>query len=264
MAIITYPLNNIQYEAGDAETYLSTRTSGIFASKEHFEASIRGNRYIDISSGLAWIKNDDFKGKSVISNETVTVTLDTADADLPRIDRIVLRFDATQNASSIIALKGTPSSVPAPVERSTTPSLYDLVLYDILIPASSVAITASDITDQRDNEELCGLMVDGVTKFKDAISYTVKTTIGTTWETATANTSITNVYCRYYQLIHLNTVKADSNIMYSLASDATLEQRQAAEDARLFVVDQWDRGFVIACAGSKPKISIPIIVTIFA
>lgn len=265
MAIITYPLNNIQYEAGDAETYLCTRTSGVFASDEHFKLSIKGNRLIDIAPGLAWIKNDDFKGKSVISNETVTLSIDTADAGLPRIDRVVLRFDATQNASMFMVLKGAPASVPVPVTRTTTPSLYDLVLYDILVPASSAEITTAHITDQRENEELCGLMVDGVTKFKDAISYTVKTTVSSNnWTAATSSTTPKSSQCKYFQKIGLDKVTENANIMYSLAPDISLNERFAAEDARLFVVSQTYHSFTIACANDKPTISIPIIVTVFA
>ena len=34
MAIITYPLNNIEYTAEDAELYHATRTSGVFANDD--------------------------------------------------------------------------------------------------------------------------------------------------------------------------------------------------------------------------------------
>ena len=34
MAIVTYPLNGITYNAEDAETYLSTRISGIYAADD--------------------------------------------------------------------------------------------------------------------------------------------------------------------------------------------------------------------------------------
>nr|DAG75024.1 MAG TPA: hypothetical protein [Caudoviricetes sp.] len=34
MAIITYPLNNIEYTAADAEIYNCTRTSGVYANTD--------------------------------------------------------------------------------------------------------------------------------------------------------------------------------------------------------------------------------------
>lgn len=39
MAIITYPLNDVEYTAEDAETYLCTRTSGVYAA-ESFPATL--------------------------------------------------------------------------------------------------------------------------------------------------------------------------------------------------------------------------------
>ena len=51
MSIITYPLDIIEYEAKDAETYLCSRTSGVFASTGHFDASITGAREVRISRG---------------------------------------------------------------------------------------------------------------------------------------------------------------------------------------------------------------------
>ena len=42
MAIITYPLNNIEYTAEDAELYHATRTSGVFANDD-FPITVSGD-----------------------------------------------------------------------------------------------------------------------------------------------------------------------------------------------------------------------------
>ena len=68
MAIITYPLNDVDYTAEDAETYLCTRTSGVYAA-ESFPATVTEARKITIGTGMAWINNGTFKGKSVVSTE---------------------------------------------------------------------------------------------------------------------------------------------------------------------------------------------------
>ena len=111
MAIITYPLNDVDYTAEDAETYLCTRTSGVYAA-ESFPATVTEARKITIGTGMAWINNGTFKGKSVVSTENVSVAIPIADGALPRIDRIVLRFTKSTNESTFEVKTGTPASSP--------------------------------------------------------------------------------------------------------------------------------------------------------
>ena len=163
MSIITYPLDIIEYEAKDAETYLCSRTSGVFASTGHFDASITGAREVTISSGLAWIKNADFKGKSVLNDAAVPISIPNADGVLDRVDRIVLQFSKTANATSIVLKSGTPSAAAVAPAIVQTETVYELGLYTVSVPAGSTTILASHVTDTRMDETVCGLMRDGVT-----------------------------------------------------------------------------------------------------
>lgn len=163
MSIITYPLDIIEYEAKDAETYLCSRTSGVFASTGHFDASITGAREVTISSGLAWIKNADFKGKSVLNDAAVPISIPIADGVLDRVDRIVLQFSKTANATSIVLKSGTPSAAAVAPAIVQTETVYELGLYTVSVPAGSTTILASHVTDTRMDETVCGLMRDGVT-----------------------------------------------------------------------------------------------------
>ena len=76
----------------------------------------------------------------------------------------MLQFSKAANNTQLIIKQGTPASSPEAPARSATGSLYELVLYDISVRAGSSEITDSDITDQRGNPALCGLMTDGVTR----------------------------------------------------------------------------------------------------
>ena len=163
MSIITYPLDIIEYEAKDAETYLCSRTSGVFASTGHFDASITGAREVTISSGLAWTKNADFKGKSVLNDTAVPISIPIADGVLDRVDRIVLQFSKTANATSIVLKSGTPSAAAVAPAIVQTETVYELGLYTVSVPAGSTTILASHVTDTRMDETVCGLMRDGVT-----------------------------------------------------------------------------------------------------
>jgi hypothetical protein len=184
MAIITYPLNSKTYQASDSELYACTRTSGVFAGTGHFDVTITGDRTIQIGTGIAWIKNDVFTGKVVGVTDEITLTIDAADSVLDRIDRVVLRFDRAANETSLVVKKGTPGSSPSASDRSATSALYELVLYDVAVGHGTTSITAADITDQRLDESLCGLMRDGVTGLPTATLQAQVTALLATLQTA--------------------------------------------------------------------------------
>lgn len=162
MAIITYPLNGITYDATDAETYLSTRTSGVFDSDESFPLSVVGGRSVSIGKGQAWIKNEEFSGKSVCNNAAVMLTFDLADGSLNRYDRVVLRFSKVNSRSELAIVKGQNASTPTPPTITRTAEVFELGLYLIYFPAGSTTISLSDVTDTRSDPTVCGRMGDGV------------------------------------------------------------------------------------------------------
>lgn len=163
MSIITYPLDGVTYSAEDVATYLCTRTSGVYAKDSNFAASITGTRQITIAPGLAWMNYDDFKGVSVCSRENTVLTVPDADNTLNRVDRIVLQFDAASNITAIRLKTGTPAVAAQPPAILQNHSQYELGLCTISVPAGSAAISAADVTDTRADEDVCGVMRDGVT-----------------------------------------------------------------------------------------------------
>lgn len=193
MAIITYPLNGIEYDASDAETYLCTRSSGVFSADEHFKASITDDREVTISTGLAWINNDAFAGKSVANTAPVAVSIPVSDGALDRIDRIVLRFDKAANASTIALIQGTPASAPVAPAVTQASTLYELGLYTVLVPAASTVVLASHITDTRADETVCGLMSDAVSKISTTKIVGPKYTISLEPDTADKAASVIRI-----------------------------------------------------------------------
>lgn len=163
--IVTYPLGGITYDAEDAAAYFSTRTSGVFSTEEDFAVTVAedGGTAVTVGAGQAWMHVSRFTGQSVTLREAQTLTLPLADSALPRIDRVVLRYDATSRSTSLQVLQGTPSSEPAAPAISHTEMVYDLCLAEVSRPAGQTALTAANLTDTRTDEALCGLMRDGVT-----------------------------------------------------------------------------------------------------
>ena len=162
--IITYPENGIQYYADDASGYLATRLSGVYSADEDFAVTANGDLTVTVSAGQAWVRPARFRGRSIIMEQPETVTLTAADAVRSRIDRLVLRYDAAARKTSLTVLTGTPDSAsPTAPEITRTALVYDLCLAEIRRPAGSTEITAADITDTRADEDVCGVMRDGVT-----------------------------------------------------------------------------------------------------
>ena len=163
MSIITYPLNGVTYDAEDVSTYLCTRTSGVYAKNTNYAVSVTGPRQITVAPGLAWINYDDFKGVSACSREAVNLIVPDADSTLPRIDRVVLQFDTAANLTAVKLKPGTPAAAPEPPAILQNHNQYELGLCTVSVPAGSSVVTAADITDTRADEDVCGVMRDGVT-----------------------------------------------------------------------------------------------------
>lgn len=162
--IITYPENGITYDADDASGYLATRQSGVYSAEEDFAVSISGELSLTVSAGQAWVRPSRFKGRSIIMEQPTTLALTAADPVRTRIDRVVLRYDAAARKTSLQVLEGTPDSAsPTAPAITRTALVYDLCLAEITRPANSTAITAANLTDTRADEDICGVMRDGVT-----------------------------------------------------------------------------------------------------
>ena len=118
---------------------------------------------VSVSPGLAWLKWSDYWGTAALQEQALTLALDTADGALKRIDAIVCRLDKVNNRAEIVVKKGAPSSAPIVVPPVRDANYDELYIATVLIGAGVISISASAITDQRLNEEYCGLMRDGVT-----------------------------------------------------------------------------------------------------
>lgn len=188
--VTTYPLDGITYDAADAAGYNSARTSGVYSAEEDYTVTPGGGYTVKVSGGRAWVHPAKYVGYSIIKQEPDTLTLPLADAQRPRIDRVVLRYDAAARKSYLLVLEGTPASTPTAPAISRTNLLYDLCLAQITRPAGSTAITAGNITDTRLDESLCGVMSDSVTRIPtDQLLKAAQARINALEETATNSAS---------------------------------------------------------------------------
>ena len=161
--IVLYPANDCDFDAADVAAYLAGLTSGVFSGAEDFPVTAAGGLTVTVGAGRGWVHPSRFTGYSITKREADTLTMPLADPSLPRIDRIVMRYDAGARAASLHVLQGTASSTPTAPAISRTELIYDLCLAEITRPAGSTAVTTGQITDTRLDEKLCGIVRDGVT-----------------------------------------------------------------------------------------------------
>lgn len=161
--IVLYPANGYDFDAADVAAYLAGLTSGVFSGAEDFPVTAAGGLKVTVGAGRGWVHPSRFTGYSITKREADTLTMPLADPSLPRIDRIVMRYDAGARAASLHVLQGTASRTPTAPAISRTELIYDLCLAEITRPAGSTSISTGQITDTRLDEALCGLVRDGVT-----------------------------------------------------------------------------------------------------
>ena len=168
--MICFPLDNTLYEAKEMGAYLCTRTRGVFSADDNLKVSPgQSGLSVTVLPGIVWHKWSQFWGVAAVQEKALTLTLDAADGALKRIDAIVSRLDKVNNRAELAVKKGAFSSAPivaAPVRDESADEVY---LATVLVEAGAVSIRAADITDQRLNEEYCGLMRDGVTGIPTAM-----------------------------------------------------------------------------------------------
>lgn len=186
--IVLYPANGYDFDAADVAAYLAGLISGVFSGDEDFPVTAAGGLKVTVGAGRGWVHPSRFTGYSITKREADTLTMPLADPSLPRIDRIVMRYDAGARAASLQVLQGTASSTPTAPAISRTELIYDLCLAEITRPAGSTAVTTGQITDTRLDEKLCGIVRDGVTGIPtDELLAAAKERIGELEEKATTS-----------------------------------------------------------------------------
>lgn len=150
--------------------WLHGRTSGVFGTDNNLAVTSAGGMVVNVSDGIGWLANDKADG-TVFWNDAkeedgseMQLDIPLADAVLPRIDRVVVSWDTVDYAVEprIEVLKGTPASTPVAPELTNNSLLRQISLAQISVAAASSKITAGDITDERLDNSVCGLVTDWI------------------------------------------------------------------------------------------------------
>ncbi len=162
MAEKSFPLENTMYTAEDAQLWFATRTSGVYAGT-HLPVTAAGAMDVTVGMGLAWLHYAMFAGVVYGNTDNRTLTVEMSDAQYDRIDRVCVRLEMLNNLCYLYIKKGTAANTPIPPALQRDNVAYEISVAQIYVGVGGTGINAGDITDERLDADVCGLMSDGVT-----------------------------------------------------------------------------------------------------
>lgn len=174
---------------------------------------------IEVKAGRGFINGYAFKQ----DNDKI-FTLATANGMLPRIDRVVLRWDLAGRQMLVDVLTGTPSASPKAPALTRTTEVYELGLADIYVGTGVIEVLIANITDTRYNPELCGIVTGAI----EQMDFTALTTQFDAWYSAYKSQVLTE-YNNYASAV--NNAISKSQTATTAANKATEAATDAAEAA---------------------------------
>ena len=185
--------NDNSYYADDfAEYFRMFLTNGVWSLGDNLKVSPGNGVSVTVNYGAAmirgygyWLKED--------GGDMKQMNLSTG-LSQPRIDRVVLRLDTALQTRRIVlaVLAGEPAAEPVAPGLTRSGNIYELSLAQVRIGANALSVSAADITDERGDAELCGIVEPkAVTTY---LNQGVKTTDSPVFEKVTANIVVGAVY----------------------------------------------------------------------
>ena len=169
--IKNFPNNVDEYIGAESVMkWLHGRTSGVFGADGNLSVTANGDMSVNVSDGVGWLANSSADG-TVFWNDTkqetgseLNLPFSLADAVNPRIDRVVVTWDTVDYAvkPSIEVLQGTAASSPVAPTLTNNTLKRQISLARVYIAAASSKITGDNITDERLDSSVCGIVTDWV------------------------------------------------------------------------------------------------------
>ena len=170
--IKSFPNNQDVYVGAEwVMKWLHGRTSGVFGAESNLATSaVTDSMSVEVSDGVGWLSNAKRDGivfwndNEQTSGSKLRLTHDVADGALDRIDRIVVTWATTNYVAlpTISILKGTASSNPVAPSLTNNNIQRQISIARVNIPAGTVSLSPSMITDERLDPEVCGIVTETI------------------------------------------------------------------------------------------------------
>lgn len=126
-----------------AQNWIQTGVFYDWANKLEVYADSTGMQ-VKVRTGAAWIMGHFYE-----NDAEVTLSIATSNPTNPRIDRVVLRLDWTNNTIDLAVLTGTPAASPTPPSVTQSSTIWEISLAQVYVGAAVSTIAAGNVTDER-------------------------------------------------------------------------------------------------------------------
>ena len=166
--IKSFPNNQDEYIGAEyVMRWLHGRTSGVFGADNNANVSaVQGEMAVTVSDGTGWMSNSNSDGvvwwndNEAVNGSKLQLSVDPADSTLNRIDRVIVEWKTTNYVDypEIKILKGTKSSNASAPALTNNSTVRQISLARISVPAGTISLTNSLITDERLDASVCGIV----------------------------------------------------------------------------------------------------------
>lgn len=111
----------------------------------------KGELKLNVAVGDAFINGYWYK-----NDENFELQLAQANGSLPRIDRVVLRWDSLTRYINLAILQGNPAATPSAKNLTRNADTWELGLADVYIERGVLSISDANVTDLRPDRTYCG------------------------------------------------------------------------------------------------------------
>lgn len=206
--IKSFPNNQDVYiGAQEVMRWLHGRTSGVFGAEGNAVVEpVLDAMAVTVTDGNGWLSNENGDGiawwidNEETSGNKLILSVDMADAALPRIDRVVVSWQTTNYVAlpEVKILKGVPASAPDYPALTNNNTVRQISLASIHIPAGATSITNLMIYDERFDYDVCGIVTETVqadtsmlyAQYREAIEL-IKSAVAQGWDGVIPDGSIT-------------------------------------------------------------------------
>ena len=198
-----------EYDSNDLTDYLKRFfTDGVFMEPSTALQILAASTglAVDLQVGAALIN-----GCSIETDAAVRFSIGAAHATLPRIDRIVVRWNISERKMEFALKTGTAAATPQAPALTRTEYVHELSLAQIYVGAGASALSQTNITDERLDSTVCGAVVA-------TVQHVDTTTIFKQYQQAlddflAASADKITAYCLYQEYVQETTSSAGQTVV---------------------------------------------------
>ena len=155
---ITY--DRIYYADQFAYYFSKFISNGVYINPAtQLKVTSKGELKLNVAVGDAFINGYWYK-----NDENFELQLAQANGSLPRIDRVVLRWDSLTRYINLAILQGNPAATPSAKNLTRNADTWELGLADVYIERGVLSVSDANITDLRPDRTYCGYVAGVVSQ----------------------------------------------------------------------------------------------------